>query len=305
MTTLGEVQIRLSKLPCGAGVDKTVLLGIINDVYQRYLNAYQWSRLVKTATLQTTAVYQTGTIAVSTGGTTLTGTSTVWISGMTGRRIRIAGHNESYVFTYVSATSATIDRPYEGSDETAATYTMFQSVYPLAVDVDLLDSVEVPGNNRDLDAKSAEYLDKLQTDRWAMGRPSLYTPAPDMTISNVIYPAIELYPVPEAAEGLTYRYRSEITNLSSTAHTFLPWVQIECIIAGCKADLYEARGEIPSQQIAEAKFMKLLDEAISSDADRQFPDGVFMDERYTWHRTARALNHDSFNRHWWQLRNSN
>ena len=66
-TTLGQVQIRLSKLAHGAGVDKTVLLGLVNDVYQRFLGSYQWSRLVKTGVIETTALYQTGTVAITAG----------------------------------------------------------------------------------------------------------------------------------------------------------------------------------------------------------------------------------------------
>jgi len=304
MTTLGQVQLRLSKLPAGAGLDKTVMLGLVNDTYQRFLNSYQWSRLIKSAVIETTAVYQTGTVAITSGLMALVGTSTVWTSAMTGRRIRIAGQNETYVFTRVTDTTATIDRAFEGDTETVATYTIFQSVYAAPVDVDFIDSIEVPGSNRDLDQVSPEYLDKLSVSRWALGRPSLYTLAPDVTISNVVYPAVEFYPVPDTAEGLIVRYHQTVALLASTADTFLSWVPIECIVAGCEAELYSIKGDVNGYQMKEAKFQMLLKDAMSSDSDRQFPEEMMMNERFTWHRTARALNHDTLNRHFWQLRNS-
>lgn len=305
MTTVGDVQLRLNKLPHGANTDKIVLLGIVNDVYQRYLGAYQWSRLVKNTTLQTTAIYNTGTLAVSNGGTTLTGTDTVWTAAMTGRMIRIAGRNEAYTFTRTTDTTGTIERPYEGDDETVAPYYIFQSVYALPADVDLIESIKVPGSNQDLDVKSAEYLDQLAAARWTLGRPGLYTLAPDVTVNSVQYPAVELYPVPEFSEGLTVRYQQAVALFTSTGGTFLPWVSIECIIAGCEADLYAVKNNLPMYQVKAALFQMLLRDAIGSDSDAQYPDGMTMDERYTWHRTARALGHDTFSRHWWQLHNSN
>ncbi len=305
MTTLGDVQFRLKKLPHGSGVDNVVLLGLVNDVYQRFIGSYQWSRLVKNATLQTTAAYRTGTVAVVNGGTSLSGTDTVWTSAMTGRLIRIGGRNEAYVFTYVSATSATIDRAYEGNDETVGAYYIFQSAYALPVDVSLIESIKVPGSNMDLDQKSAEYLDQLAAARWTLGRPNLYTLAPDLTVNSVQYPAVELYPIPEFSEGLTVRYLQAVAQLTATSDKFLPWVPVECIVAGCEAELHAAKGDIAFYQVKEAKFQMLLKDAVESDSDAQFPDGLMMDERYTWHRTARALGHDYFNRHWVQLRNSN
>lgn len=305
MSTVGELQLRLNKLPQGANSDRVVLLGIINDVTQRYVNSYQWSRLSKTASLLTSALYETGTISVTNGSTAITGTDTVWTSAMTGRRIRISGRNETYVFTYTSATTGNLDRGYEGDTDTAATYQIFQSVYALPADVDQIDSVEVPSLNRDLDQESPEYLDKLATDRWALGHPMFYTTAPDITTAGVQYPAIELYPVPDIAEGLIVRYRQSVALFTAPSDTFLPWIQFECIVAGCEAELHAAKGDIGLYQVKEGKFQMLLKDAIDSDSDRQYPDEMMMDERYTWHRTIRALGHDRFSRHWWQLRNSN
>jgi len=297
MTTLGQVQIRLSKLPQSAGVDKTVLLGVVNDVYQRFLGSYQWSRLVKSGVIETTAVYQTGFVAIADSeegpSTVLTGVDTVWTAAMTGRRIRIAGQNETYVFTYVSPESATIDRAYEGNTQTTGTYVIFQSIYAVPVDVDFIDSIEVPSTNQDLDQVTAEYLDKLATDRWALGHPSLYAPAPDVTVSNIVYAAVEFYPVPSIAEGLIIHYHETVDPMTSTSNTFLPWVPIECIVAGCEAELYAIKGDLNGYQMKEAKFQVLLRDAMSSDSDRQGPTAMIMDERFTWHRTARALNHDT------------
>jgi len=304
-TTLGQVQERLLKLPHGAGTDLVVLRGIVNDVYQRFINSYQWTRLVKSSVIQTTAVYQTGTVAITNGLTSLVGTSTVWTTAMTGRRIRISGQNETYVFTYVSSTTGTIDRAFEGTTETAATYTLFQAVYALPSDTDYVDSIEVPGSNQDLDQVSPEYLDRTSVSRWALGRPSMYALAPDVTVSSVVYPAVEFYPVPSASEGLTLHYHQTVAEMTATSDTFLLWIPIECIMAGCEAELHALKSNVAGYQIKESKFQLLLRDAMSSDSDKQFPEPMIMDERFTWHRTARALGHDTLNRRFFQLRNSN
>ena len=75
--------------------------GIINDVYSRTLPRLKdWEPLVSEDNLSMTASYNTGTIAATAGGTTVTGTGTTWTSGMTatdGYRIKIGGNDNVYL----------------------------------------------------------------------------------------------------------------------------------------------------------------------------------------------------------------
>ena len=81
------------------------------------------------------ADYITGSVDIAVGATALTGNSTVWVTGMTGRKIYIHAAKEVYDFTYVSALSGTIDRAYVASAAASSSnYTMYKRRYQLASD---------------------------------------------------------------------------------------------------------------------------------------------------------------------------
>ncbi|MGH8743849.1 MAG: hypothetical protein ACREUY_06170, partial [Burkholderiales bacterium] len=117
--TLGEMRFHLSKTPAGAGIDATILTNYINSRLREILNRNDWLRLIVTGTIQSVAAYDAGTLAVLEGAASLTGSGTTWTSAMTGRKMRISSRNEYYSFTYVSATSATLERVYECDDDSA------------------------------------------------------------------------------------------------------------------------------------------------------------------------------------------
>lgn len=115
--------------------------GLINDAYTRALPGLNdWNPIIKTAYLTMTAYYNTGTVACSAASTSLTGTSTVWTSDMTannGWKIKFAGLNIVYDFTYVSSTTATINPALEGSTNlSGGTYSLFRDEYALPSDFD-------------------------------------------------------------------------------------------------------------------------------------------------------------------------
>jgi len=110
--------------------------GRINDIYQRDLpGRYKWSWLRKAGTVQTNADYATGTVAVAVAGSDLTGTDTVWTTGMSNRIIKFGSNEDIYTFTYVSATTATISPAYTGATAlTEDTYSIIDNDYSLASD---------------------------------------------------------------------------------------------------------------------------------------------------------------------------
>src|SRR3990167_8217600 len=115
------------------------------NIYGDYVNvaydqlgdevAYLWDGQRETNYITLLADYQTGTIAVTINSTTITGTSTVWTSAMTGRKIKINGSDEIYTFTYVSATSGTLDKAYLGLTDTSTTYVIWDEEYLLRTNV--------------------------------------------------------------------------------------------------------------------------------------------------------------------------
>jgi len=107
----------------------------VNDNYRLWLPLeFDFKAYKKTATITTTEDYITGTLDVTSGGTALTGNSTVWTSGMTDRKVYINAGDEVYDFTYVSGTSGTIDRAYIGTTVSAGGYSIYVKRYSLASD---------------------------------------------------------------------------------------------------------------------------------------------------------------------------
>src|ERR1044072_7809544 len=101
-TTLGQLRVRLLKHPIGAGVDRVLLDGAINDAIQEILERHDWQRLIVEGSLQTVAIYDTGTLALTNGLNTVSITGGTFTAAMTGRKIRPTGRNENYTFTYPS-----------------------------------------------------------------------------------------------------------------------------------------------------------------------------------------------------------
>lgn len=114
----------------------------VNDVYARIIptrHEYDW--LKKTGSITLLAAYQTGTVAITSGGTDLTGTDTVWTTAMSGRKITIGSNDDVYTFTRTGDTTGTISPAFTGStDETAASYAIFETDYSLAADYDHMTS---------------------------------------------------------------------------------------------------------------------------------------------------------------------
>lgn len=115
--------------------------GLVNDSYTRTLPSLNdWTPLITEAFLTMTAYYSTGTVSCTAGATALTGSGTVWTAAMTnnaGWKIKFAGFDNIYSFTYVSGTTATINPGLEGATNMATqTYVLFRDEYALASDFD-------------------------------------------------------------------------------------------------------------------------------------------------------------------------
>jgi hypothetical protein len=97
MATYG--QIRLVVEQRYPGVSSDLRDHYIKERYRTILDELDWRGIQKQAILSTTAEYAEGTVALTNGSTTVTGTDTTFTSAMTGREFRVSGRDEFYVFT--------------------------------------------------------------------------------------------------------------------------------------------------------------------------------------------------------------
>lgn len=119
-----------------------VIKRAVRHCLERYAAAYPWPNYREVGTLQTVASYATGTVTATNASATITGSSTVFASTMTGRKFRVGTERAWYdILTVDSATQITLNQQYQGTTQSGATYTIFQDEYRLASDVHQLLNV--------------------------------------------------------------------------------------------------------------------------------------------------------------------
>lgn len=148
--TFGDIQdeiIDLAKLEDKATV-RTSLKTKINTAYQMvgFEKPYRWSGITTPLTLP--AKYTTGTVALTNGSDLVTGTSTSWTQFLhEGRKFFVSGVNRAFKICRIDASGqiATLDSPWTGENQTAATYTIFKDEYGMFPDFQDLRKFWIPG----------------------------------------------------------------------------------------------------------------------------------------------------------------
>ena len=108
---------------------------IVNDGYQETINRLEKSdhkRFLKKGYVDILNSYDTGTVAITDGGTIVTGTSTSWSSATIGNKIIFEDEGFPYEIASIdSTTQVTLTRAYNGggTNLTTATYLIFKDEY--------------------------------------------------------------------------------------------------------------------------------------------------------------------------------
>ena len=114
---------------------------LIKDAVQTGLfraTAHDLPYLMTDGVITTIAPYETGTVTVSSGSTTVTGLLTTFTSAMVGRKIRVGSENEYYrISAFVSTTEVTLEYAYRGSLTSGNTFSIYKDEYRLASDLDI------------------------------------------------------------------------------------------------------------------------------------------------------------------------
>jgi hypothetical protein len=262
-------QIRLQAQKWAENVDMDVLDNSIQSRYATIMDAHPWKALDKQATIQTVGTYVAGTVTVTAASAAITGTGTTWTSGQSGMQIRFGTDQQFYTFTYLSATTGTLDRPYEGTG-TAESYTLFQSIYPLPSDLKILLEVNNLRANFPLRPYTQQELNLLYPSRLDVGEPFIYSMAQDSTGMPPVH-QVEFYKIPQNAGGYVIRYTQVPPTFDPTETTEspLPWVPQHVIMNGVRADLMAYAKDYNGMQAFEALFTAGLNEMLRVELHRQ------------------------------------
>lgn len=171
-------QLRFDK---SVAANATLIKRWINRAQQHMASRHDWSWLQKREIVQTKADKTqdspaSSSVAVSVGGTTVTGTSTNFAATDEGRFIQFEGSEDWYKITDVAGTtSLTIEAAYNGTTAlSGADYTIRSFFYSLSSNVDRIVSVKQAQTPIQLGSMSPITLDRWVPFYSATGNPHLY-----------------------------------------------------------------------------------------------------------------------------------
>ncbi len=247
--TYGALRLQVTQENPGIPLEKVD--GWLQDRYTEILDRIEWKRAQAESVIVSPASYQTGTIAATLGSNAIVGTGTTWSAAMTGSMIRLDGTSEYYQFTYVSATTATLDRGWEHPDTTVSTYRIDRAVFLLPTDCRVLNGLRgLHDWQPPLERLTPGELNRRAGQRTTYGTPTMYAPTYD-NFSTPPIMQVELYPIPQSPNSIseTLSFVADITfdssaiTPSSTSSSLLPWVRPGALKAGVKASMLLDKGD--------------------------------------------------------------
>lgn len=200
--------------------ERTQFKRFVNDAGRRLWSMFAWPERKKESTIVTAAEYTTGTVTVTNGSATVTGSGTTFAAAVAGRKFALSLSGPWYrISTRDSATQVTLARNYEEPTASAQTYTIFQDEYDLATDVDVSSAMTILyGTSNKVELKTQAEMDAVLVPG-ARGRPWCYCMVTPTTAGTR---RIRFYPVPDAVYAFRSLYLRAWTDLSADAdaHAF-------------------------------------------------------------------------------------
>jgi hypothetical protein len=289
--TWGQIRLLLQQFAPGVSLD--IIDEKITSRYGLILDTVNWKGLEEEAYLETVAAYTTGTVSVTKGSATVTGSGTAWSSTLNGRQFLLSGDTALYTVTYVSATEITLDRAFEGNDATDAGYTILQSIYRLPTNDKRLKTISSPVTGLALDELTQEEFRELIGFPSVIGIAEKFVRRADFTDSGTgqVYHQVALYPLPTEAQG--YPILQEQTDNrfdgTNTSDSPLPFVREAAILNGARADLCLEMGQESRAATYEARFQMDLKGMLHVENGKRGNPSIRMAPIYTRHRAARVL----------------
>lgn len=284
--TWGQIRLQIQQTTPGVSFD--LIDGWLNTRYARILDHIEWSWLKGNGYITTIAPYYSTAdkVAVTDGSASIVGTGTTWTSALTGLKFQLSCGGPLYTFTYVSATTATLDRAYAGPTSASTDYRLSQNVYAAPADAKSIRTLVSP-DGYDLTALSDYALAEAAPLREILGSSLVYDPRPNSTEDGW---DVELYPIPVCAQALpvTYDVIADAFDGTNTGDGPLSFVNDGVVLDGAKADAHAHAGNLPMATYFETKFEADLAAMVRTEALKKPPAKMQMADRFTRHRLRRV-----------------
>lgn len=264
--TLGQLRLNIQKQY--PGTDLELVGSWVQQRHRQIIDLLPWSRKQARQVMTTVAKYDTGTVEVTNGSTAVTGTGTSWTAAMDGRVFRVTGNDERYIFTYVSSTSGTLDRAYNGDDATAAGHTITKSVYQLDADLVTLKRMAIQEPPMPVDVVDISEIDMADPARVTVGTPAIAAVYMDTQTSPPLF-QVEFWPTPDQAFSVDYVFEADAAAPTGSGVAFLPWMRTDALEAGVAANVLRMQKDWQGAREMEAQFMSLVNDMKTSECFRR------------------------------------
>lgn len=207
----------------------------IRDRYRRVLEARDWSALRTEAEFQLNVSKSDGTVSITRGTDTVTGTGTSFAATDAGRQFKI-GTSPIYTVTTVnSTTEMVLDRDFGGDTATGATYKIFDGYITVPSDFLRFDTVVDPSQGWRLRTGiTAGELNQIDPQRTYFGTPYVLA---DRLYSSTGRPQYEVWPYTDAAKTLYYTYIKQADDLLDEDDTPIYPLRSDVLVSGALADV--------------------------------------------------------------------
>jgi hypothetical protein len=222
--------------------DPQVVKRMIQDTYRRVVDSRPFYGTLVKGQVTVPNAYTTGTVSVTNGNDSVTGTGTTWTNSMVGEQFRIGFSTPIYTITNVlSPTSLTLDLPWGGQTQASLGYQIFQCFVNFGANVKYMLAVvnQIQGYKLQLNIPQ-EVLNTYDTWRTNMGWVTVvanYPPSPTGI------PQYELYPPPTYQQAFPFLAYTQPPDLINDADSPVVSVRSDVIVYGALAQALLFRGK--------------------------------------------------------------
>ncbi len=217
-----EVAFRVGTGGNATDDSRTTIKRCLNWAAREVWNGHSWPERMVEAFVATVAPYETGTVTLTSGSATITGSGTTFTSDMVGRRFAISTIAPWYrILTYSSATSIALDRVYTEANAAGQAFTIYADELALSTSIESIVDVSVmtsSGTHGRLELLEQRQLDDGATVPVSRGKPLYWTAVAPLSTATSTR-RIRVWPVPDAAYNVRVRGLSFWTDMSSEGGT--------------------------------------------------------------------------------------
>ena len=251
-------------------ISTTILGRLYNHGMRQILMSWEWSARKAEGLVNTVDPYSTGTVAVTQGNTTVTGTDTVWTSAMTGRFMRVGSSDTFHKFTFVSTTSGTLEKAWADVTDTSETYEIFQYLYTVDATAGEVGQILLPTEGLAIEERSLSWVNRVDpARRQTTGTPEVWIGHGVDSTGGYL---IEFWPRYSAATAVRVPYYKRVDDISGSTQPIIRSDLVECLASIYAADrLYSEFGDrhwIELRSAWKQDFAELYEVAKREDLER-------------------------------------